>query len=117
MLRWLMVEAAHIAARWDPHWHAVYERIAHRRGKSIAMVAVARKLLVVIWHLLADEVPYRYLNPSTFTRKLKDWASAIGREALLAETPRAFVDHQLKLTNLEQVLEGRDPATLMIPVM
>jgi transposase len=99
LLRWLMVEAAHIAIRWDPHWQAVYQSIAKRRGNGVAMVAVARKLLVVIWHLLTHEVPYRYLNSSTFTRKLKEWARVIGSENLLAENSRAFVAHQLQVTN------------------
>jgi len=107
LLRWLMVEAAHIAIRWDPHWQAVYQSIAKRRGNGVAMVAVARKLLVVIWHLLTHEVPYRYLNSSTFTRKLKEWARLIGSENLLAENSRAFVAHQLQVTNLSLVVEGR----------
>ena len=107
LLRWLMVEAAHFAVRWDPHWQAVYQNIAKRRGKSVALVAVARKLLVVIWHLLAREAPYLYLNPSSFTRKLTEWAWAIGRENLLAENARAFVAHQLQVTDLALAVEGR----------
>jgi hypothetical protein len=102
-----MVEAAHIAVRWDLHWQAVYQTIAKRRGTGVARVAVARKLLVVIWHLLAREVPYHFLNPSSFTRKLKDWARVIGREALVAETPRDFVTYQVKATNLEAAMLTR----------
>jgi transposase len=106
LLRWLMVEAAHIAVRWDPHWKAVHGNIAARRGNSVAIVAIARKLLVVIWHLLAREVPYLYLNPTAYTRKLTDWAHTIGREALLAETPREFVAYQLEVTNLEDAMQA-----------
>ena len=106
LLRWVMVEVAHFAIRWDPHWKAVYQAIARRRGKSVAMVAVARKLLVVVWHLLAREVPYLYLNPVTFTRKLKAWARTIGKEELLTESTRSFVTHQLKVTNLEDLSTG-----------
>lgn len=104
MLRWLMVEAAHIAVRWDPHWKAVFQSIAKRRGQGVAIVAVARKLLVVIWHLLAHEVPYLYLNPISFVRKLKEWAWAIGPDDLLADSTRAFVAHQLRITNLDTVV-------------
>jgi transposase len=106
MLRWLMVETAHIAVRWDPHWKAVFQRIAKRRGRSVAIVAVARKLLVVIWHLLAREVPYLHLNPKSFTRKLKEWAWAIGPDELLTGSTRAFVAHQLKILNLETTVAG-----------
>ncbi len=31
-----------------------YHRIARRRGKTKAQVAVARSILVIVWHLLAD---------------------------------------------------------------
>ena len=101
------MEAAHFAVRWDPHWQAVYQNIANRRGQSIAMVAVARKLLVAIWHLLACEVPCLYLNPSSFTRKLTEWAWTIGHENLLGENARAFVAHQLQVTDLALAIEGR----------
>ena len=107
LLRWVMVEVAHIAIRWDPHWKAVYQSIAKRRGKSVAIVAVARKLLVVVWHLLAREVPYLYLKPTPFTRKLKAWARTIGKDDLITESTRSFVTHQLQVTNLEEtVLAG-----------
>ena len=73
----------------------------------MAIVAVARKLLVVVWHLLAREVPYLYLNPTTFTRKLKAWARTIGKDDLITESTRSFVTHQLQVTNLEEtVLAG-----------
>jgi transposase len=58
MLRWLLVEAARSAVRWDPHWRQVHRRIALRRGTNIATVAVAWRLLVTIWHLLSDKTPY-----------------------------------------------------------
>lgn len=63
-LRWLMVEAARSAVRFDPHWQGVYERLKSRRGSNIAAVAVARKLLVAIWHLLHDRARYYFLRPS-----------------------------------------------------
>ena len=47
-------EAAVGAARTDTFLGARYRRIARRRGKKKAVVAVGRSILVVIWHLLAD---------------------------------------------------------------
>jgi len=91
MLRWLMVEAAKSAIRWDPHWQQVYERIARRRGSSIATVAVARKLLVTIWHVLHDHTNYFYLRPQTFVTKLQEWAYRIGRDHLPASSAKEFV--------------------------
>jgi transposase len=91
MLRWVMCEAAQTAIRWDDHWKNVYERIARRRGSSIAMVAVARKLLVTIWHMLHDQTAYFYLRPQTYVTKLQEWAYRIGRDHLPAKTAKAFV--------------------------
>lgn len=34
--------------------HVIYRRIVKRRGKLKALVAVARSILVIVWHLLAD---------------------------------------------------------------
>ena len=52
MLRWLLVEAAWVAARKDPELHQVFQRLAFRRGRKIAAVAIARKLAVKLyWRL------------------------------------------------------------------
>ena len=54
MMRWLLVEAAWTAVRKDPELARVYQRLAFRRGRKIAAVAVARKLAVKLyWRLRA----------------------------------------------------------------
>jgi len=52
-LRGSLGQAATGAARTDTFLGERYHRIARRRGKAKAQVAVARSILVVIWHLLA----------------------------------------------------------------
>jgi transposase len=47
-------EAAVNAGRTDTFLGARYRRLARRRGKKKAIVAVGRSILVVVWHLLAD---------------------------------------------------------------
>ena len=47
-------EAAVITGRTDTFLGARYRRIARRRGKKKAIVAVGRSMLVIIWHVLAD---------------------------------------------------------------
>jgi hypothetical protein len=44
-----------LAARTDTFLGERYRRIARRRGKKRAIVAVGRSILVVIWALLSDE--------------------------------------------------------------
>jgi transposase len=50
-LRWAMNQAAQTAKR-SPDFAATYSGIAKRRGKKIATIAIARKLLTRAWHLL-----------------------------------------------------------------
>ena len=55
-LRWAMVEAAWRAVRMSPFWKAEYEKYLNRlRKKNQAIVVIARKLLVAIWHVLSKE--------------------------------------------------------------
>ena len=53
-LRGSLGQAATGAARTATFLGERYARIARRRGKAKAQVAVARSILVIIWHLLAD---------------------------------------------------------------
>jgi transposase len=53
-LRWVMNQAAQTAKR-SPEFSASYAAIAKRRGKKIATIAIARKLLTRAYHLLAEE--------------------------------------------------------------
>jgi hypothetical protein len=55
-LRWIMVEAAWRAIRMSPYWKAEYEKYLRRMRKPCqAIVVIARKLLVAIWHVLSKE--------------------------------------------------------------
>jgi len=62
-LRTAMIEAAWVAVRTHPHWEAQFQRLEKRIGKQKAIVAMARKLLVVVWHVLSEQVADRYGDP------------------------------------------------------
>lgn len=51
-LRWVLVEAATVAVRHDPAMKQMYWRLVERRGKPIAKVAMARRLLVRLYWML-----------------------------------------------------------------
>ena len=51
-LRWVLNQAAQTAKR-SPEFSATYAAISKRRGKKIATIAIARKLLTRAYHLLA----------------------------------------------------------------
>jgi transposase len=53
-LKGLLGEAASAAARTDTFLGERYRRLVKRIGKLKALVAVARTILVIIWHLLTD---------------------------------------------------------------
>jgi transposase len=52
-LRWAMNQAAQTAKR-SPDFAASYAAIAGRRGKKVATIAIARKLVTRAWHLLHE---------------------------------------------------------------
>jgi transposase len=55
-LRWAMVEAAWRAVRMSPYWKEQYEKYLRRmRRPNQAIVVIARKLLVAVWHVLTKE--------------------------------------------------------------
>ncbi len=69
-LRALLVQAAHAAARTKGTYLAAqYRRLAARRGKSRAAVAVGHAILVIAYHLLRDGTTYRDLGPDYFDRR------------------------------------------------
>ena len=46
-----------------------YYRLAARRGKQRAIVAIEHSLLTAIWHMLVNNVDYQGLGPDHFTRR------------------------------------------------
>jgi len=52
MLRWLLVEAGHGAAQFDPELRRKYQRLVFRRGRNVAKVALARHLAVRLYWTL-----------------------------------------------------------------
>jgi transposase len=64
-----LMEAAWAIARGragQSYLSAQYQRLAHRRGKTRAVMAVAHSLLVICWHVLHDHAPYRELGADYF---------------------------------------------------
>jgi transposase len=58
-LRWVMVEAAQTHVhKYDTAVTRAYNRIAERRGKRVATVAAARKLLMCCYSVLKNKRPY-----------------------------------------------------------
>ena len=69
--RAMLVEAAWAAAKTPGPLHAFFVRIRAKRGHQIAAVAVARKLVVLCWHLLTREVDYLWARPALVANKVR----------------------------------------------
>jgi hypothetical protein len=59
------------AARTDTFLGERYRRIARRRGKKKAIVAVGRSILVIVWHLLSDDqARFHDLGPDFYDNRI-----------------------------------------------
>ena len=90
-------EAAVVASRTDTFLGERYRRIARRRGKKRAVVAVGRSILVIAWHLLADEDTHftdlgadhftKHTNPEVKKRNHIRQLEALGYTVTLTQQP------------------------------
>jgi hypothetical protein len=68
-----MTLVAHAAARGkNTYLAAQYHRLAARRGAKRAIIAVAHSILVIIYHLLTRQEPYRDLGGNYFDERKRD---------------------------------------------
>jgi transposase len=73
-LKRALVQAAHAASRTrDNYLAAQFRRLAARRGKKRAAVAVAHSILVIAYHMLHDGTEYRELGGDYFDQRNHDY--------------------------------------------
>jgi transposase len=89
--RSLLIEAAHSSVRTPGPLRAFYLRLKARRGGNVAVVAVARKLAVLAWHLLTGDEDYRFSPPSRTAEKLRALELAAGRPRRMGRTGMRIV--------------------------
>ena len=81
LLRWALVEAAWRLVGNSPKWAALFARLMHRSGKKRAIVAVARKLLCVLYAMLRTSTPYKIVTTETTAPR------TTGKESVRTSTP------------------------------
>jgi transposase len=69
-IRWILIEAAQNASRFDPKLRPFYLRVSARRGHQKAITAVARKMLVSIYHVLKRREEYHGQRDELLERKI-----------------------------------------------
>jgi transposase len=67
--RWLLVQAAqHLGVYRGPLGQTM-RNLIKRKNRKVAVVACARKLAVLVWHVLSSGEPFRYAIPKTLEAK------------------------------------------------
>jgi hypothetical protein len=61
--------AAGVGTR-NSYLQAQYRRLAGRRGKKRALLAVGHTILVAAWHMIRNEVDYQDLGPAHFVTRI-----------------------------------------------
>jgi transposase len=98
----MLVEAAWAAARAPGPLRAFFLRVRARRGQHVAAVATARKLAVVIWHLLTKGESYVWARPSLHAKKLRDLELKAGHKAARGQKGAAHAYNMKALRDEER---------------
>jgi transposase len=74
-LRTALIQVAWAATRYSPYWCDCFSRLAPRKESQKAITIIARKILVVIWHVLTDHTIDRHADPAQVERAFLKWAT------------------------------------------
>jgi len=106
-LRATMIEVAWVAVRDHSYWQSRYEYLVEQKHKEkqLAIVAIARRLLVVVWHVLTAQAADRRADTATVARSLMTWASRYRLATSLGMSRPEFVRQELDRLGLGQELD------------
>jgi transposase len=68
--RWMLIQAAQHVRNHPGPLGVFFRRLRQRKNYNVAVVAAARKLVVIAWHMLTQNEPYRYAQPKSTETKL-----------------------------------------------
>jgi transposase len=111
-VRQMLTEAAFVAVGTPGPMRAFYQRVRARRGNQIAIVAVARKLAVLFWHLLTREQDYAFGRPSLTRKKLRALELRAGAERHPGRRDLATKNSYSQRTHRERERELSEQAEL-----
>jgi transposase len=113
-LRWALVEAAWRAVRMSPYWKEQYEKFLQRmRRPNQAIVVVARKLLVAVWHVLSQEETDERASEEDLAYKMLLWSWSLSEDARQGLTHKQFAKYALMRlgvqTDITRFVRGKVP--------
>jgi transposase len=101
-LRWAMVEAAWRAVRMSPFWKAEYEKHLKRMRKpNQAIVVIARKLLIAIWHVLSKEETDIHASEEDLAYKMLLLSWSLSEDVRQGLTYKQFAKYALMQLGVE----------------
>ena len=101
-LRWAMVEAAWRAIRISPYWKEQYEKYLRRMRKpNQAIVVIARKLLVVVWHVLTKQETDEHVSEEDLAYKMLVLAWDLDENVRMGLNYKQFAKYALMKLGVE----------------
>jgi transposase len=101
-LRWAMVEAAWRAVGMSPFWKAEYEKHLKRMRKpNQAIVVIARKLLIAIWHVLSKEETDIHASEEELAYKMLLLSWSLSKDVRMGLTYKQFAKYALMKLGVE----------------
>jgi len=86
--RWMLIQAAQHAGKDPGPLGHFYRRLHRRKGHNVAVVATARKLATIAFHMLRNNEPYRYASPRSTQTKLANLRVAVTGKRRIGGTPK-----------------------------
>jgi hypothetical protein len=101
-LRWALVEAAWQAIRISPYWKEQYETYLRRmRRPNQAIVVIARKLLVAVWHVLTKEETDVHASEEDLAYKMLVLSWDLDESVRMGLTYKQFAKYALMKLGIE----------------
>lgn len=101
-LRWALVEAAWQAIRISPYWKDQYEKYLRRmRRPNQAIVVIARKLLVAVWHVLSKEETDVHASEEDLAYKMLVLAWDLDEDVRMGLSYKQFAKYALMKLGVE----------------
>jgi hypothetical protein len=83
------------AIRCHPRWKREFARLEPRLGRNKAKVAIARRMLIMVWHLLSKAEADDQADPVQISTSLMNFAYEVGISRLGGQSAVQFVRNQL----------------------
>jgi hypothetical protein len=89
-LRWALLEVAQRAVKSDPIWKHRFQDMLKRMHRNQAIVAIARRLLELVWYVLTRRQANRHFSQERIAYKSLTWAWQMDEEARDGLTRQQF---------------------------